>query len=404
MPETTAPASTERLYLTDSSLLRFSALVREVQSLGGRPAIVLDRSAFYPEGGGQPGDRGTLGAARVVDTQEEAGRVLHLLDPADAAGAKLAPGDAVEGAVDAARRFDHVQQHHGQHLLSAAFERALQARTVSFHLGEKLCTIDLDCSISKLPWAALRSVEAVANQSVWADLPVIARDFSGEERARLQLRKEPVKGDRVVLVEGVDASPCGGTHPRRTGEVGCVGVLGAQRWGQGQARVEFVCGGRAVARLAEQGELVAGAAEALACAQGEIAQAAARAREAERLQRKAAEQLSGELCAFLAGELAAAQPLGPVVAELRRPQAFAKGVAAALSARGRTALVAAVDGGRAWLCFSRPKGPGPSMSALLQEALALLGGKGGGSPEHAQGSGEAARTAEALAAARTKAG
>ena len=403
MPDATTPnvPATERLYLTDSSMLRFSALVREVRSLGGKPAAILDRSAFYPEGGGQPGDRGTLGAARVLDTQDQAGDVLHLLDPA---GATLAPGDAVEGKVDATRRFDHVQQHHGQHLLSAALERVLQARTVSFHLGEKLCTIDLDCSISKLPWAALRSVEAVANQSVWADLPVIARDFSGEERARLQLRKEPVKGDRVVLVEGVDASPCGGTHPQRTGEVGCIAVLGAQKWGQGQARVEFVCGGRAVAKLAEQVELVAGAAEALACAQGELPQAAARAREAERAQRKAAEVLAGELCAFLAGELLAAQPAGPVVAELQRPHQFAKGVAVALSSRGRTALVAAVDGGRAQLCFSRPKGPGTSMSELLKMALALLGGKGGGSPEHAMGSGDAVRVSEALAAAQTKAG
>ncbi|HXN82740.1 MAG TPA: alanyl-tRNA editing protein, partial [Myxococcales bacterium] len=230
---------TERLYLADPYLDRFRARVVAARDLDGRRALVLDRSAFYPEGGGQPGDRGTLGGAAVVDTQERSGEVLHVLEaPA------LEPGAEVEAAIDWGRRFDHMQQHHGQHLLSAAFERVHGAATRSFHLGEKACTIDLDCSISRLDAPALRAAEAAANESVWRDLPVVARDFEGEERARLVLRKEAVKGNRVVLVEGVDASPCGGTHPRRTGEVGAIAVLRAQRWGEGMARIEFVCGGR----------------------------------------------------------------------------------------------------------------------------------------------------------------
>src|SRR5205823_9653973 len=221
---------------------------------------LLDRTAFYPEGGGQPGDRGTLGSAQVLDVQESEGNVLHLLDR------PLEPGTEVEGRVDWTRRLDHMQQHHGQHLLSAAFERVHGAPTTSFHLGERTCTIDLDCSISRLDEAALRSAEAAANETVWRDLPVVARDFGPEERSRLPLRKEPVKGDRVVLVEGVDASPCGGTHPARTGEVGAIAVSGAQKWGSGNARVEFVCGGRVVRMIAEQGKWLAGAAEALKCA------------------------------------------------------------------------------------------------------------------------------------------
>src|SRR5207244_11244225 len=160
--------------------------------------------------------------------------------------------------------------------LSAALERALEAQTISFHLGERTCTIDLDCSISRLDEAALRSAEAAANETVWRDLPVVARDFGPEERSRLPLRKEPVKGDRVVLVEGVDASPCGGTHPSRTGEVGAIAVLAAQKWGSGKARVEFVCGGRVVKIVAEQGRWLAGAAEALKCAVRELAEAARR--------------------------------------------------------------------------------------------------------------------------------
>src|SRR5438876_11039974 len=155
---------TERLYLTDPYLKTFHARVVELRDLDGKPAIVLDRTAFYPEGGGQPGDRGTLGAARVLDTQERQGLVLHLVD------------QPVEGEVDAAldwqRRFDHMQQHHGQHLLSAAFDK-LGAPTVSFHLGERTCTVDLDAPLGKLD---LRKAEALCNESIWRNLPVVARD------------------------------------------------------------------------------------------------------------------------------------------------------------------------------------------------------------------------------------
>src|SRR2546428_1660608 len=254
-----APPMTARLSLRAPSLPRFPARLVSLADLDGRPAAVLDRSAFYPEGGGQPADRGTLAGVAVVDVQEKDGAVLHVLDR------PLSPGE-VEGVVDWRRRFDHMQQHHGQHLLSAAFERVLEAPTTSFHLGERTCTIDLDCSISRLDQGALRSAEAAANDSVWRDLTVVARDFSPEERARLPLRKEPVKGDRVVVVQGVDASPCGGTHPRRTGEVGCIAILKAQRWGEGKARIEFACGNRVVKLLREANETLLEAADALKAA------------------------------------------------------------------------------------------------------------------------------------------
>jgi len=228
---------TERLYLGDAYLARFEAEVVSARDREGRPAVILDRSAFYPEGGGQPADRGTLGGIPVVDVREEDGEVLHLLGGP-------APSGRVLGEVDWRRRFDHMQQHHGQHLLSAAFERLHGARTVSFHLGEELCTIDLDRAPSRIGPAELRGAEGAANDAVWRDLPVAAREHSPEELARLPLRKEAVRGSRVVVVaaegpgkrEVVDASPCGGTHPRRTGEVGAVAVLRAHRWGEGTRR------------------------------------------------------------------------------------------------------------------------------------------------------------------------
>ncbi len=397
---------TDRLYLADPYLRSFRARVVEMRELDGKPAAVLDRSAFYPEGGGQPGDRGSLGAARVLDTQERGGVVLHLLDR------------AVEGEVDAQldweRRFDHMQQHHGQHLLSAAFDKA-GAPTVSFHLGERSCTIDLDASASRLD---LRAAEAACNESIWRNLPIVARDFTGDERARLPLRKEPVKGDRVVLVEGVDASPCGGTHPSRTGEVGCVCILRAQRWGGGagsprdgrspqggasneKARIEFVCGGRVVKLLREASESVAAAAEALKCAPADLATAAARVAAESQARRKSLEALQSDLAKLEAAQLRA-KAAGTVVARVDRGAAFARAVAQAIAAEGGTALIGALEEGRAHLCFARPKGPGPAMGALLKEALALLGGKGGGGAEFAQGSGDPAKLDEALALAAQK--
>ena len=383
---------TERLYLADPYLATFHARVVGLRELTGKPAVVLDRSAFYPEGGGQPGDRGTLGPASVLDTQEEGGAVVHVVDRA------LEEGAVVEGRIDWARRLDHLQQHHGQHLLSAAFERVLQAPTVSFHLGERTCTIDLDASISALDEAALRRVEAAANASIWRNLPVVARDFTAAERAALPLRKEPVKGDRVVVVEGVDASPCGGTHPHRTGDVGAVAILKAARWGQGKARIEFACGGRVVTLLAEASAQLAVAAEALKCGTHEVGAAAGRVAAEAQARRKAEGALVEELARQLAAGLARDSAPGPVVARVERGSGMARAVAAALAERGRVALVASIDQGRAHLCFARPKSSGPSMNDVLKPALAILAGKGGGSADFAQGSGESARLDEALAA------
>ncbi|HSB18914.1 MAG TPA: alanyl-tRNA editing protein, partial [Anaeromyxobacteraceae bacterium] len=306
----------ERLYLADSYLTRFEADVVAERAVDGHPAVTLSRTAFYPEGGGQPADRGTLGGAAVIDVRDVDGEVLHLLGGP-------APQGRVAGEVDWPRRFDHMQQHHGQHLLSAAFERLLGARTVSFHLGEEVCTIDLDVAATRLGPGTLREVEAACNATVWADLPVAARDLAPEELARLPLRREPSRGSRVVIVgelraKGqpdeagpsnasaspppvrraepassersggvVDASPCGGTHPRRTGEVGCVAVLRAQKWAAG-ARVEFQCGGRVVRALAGSQERLARVAGALRCAPLEAPEAAARvADESARLRREA---------------------------------------------------------------------------------------------------------------------
>jgi alanyl-tRNA synthetase len=257
-------------------------------------------------------------------------------------------------------------------------------------------------------------VEAAANQLVFRDLPVVARELSAAELAALPLRKEPAKGSRVVVVGPlrpgeelprpdaiVDASPCGGTHPRRTGAVGAIAVLRAQKWGSG-TRVEFVCGRRVVAALAEANRRLAAAAEALRCAPAELPQVAAKAAEEGAGRRKDLDRLLGVLAVGEADRLAAAGA-GPVVAVVTPPApgaaAFARGVAQALAAKGRAGFVAAVEAGRAYLAFARPKdGPGAHMGERVKAAAAALGGKGGGAPDFAQGSGPDLARLEAVLA------
>jgi alanyl-tRNA synthetase len=398
---------TLRLDLTDSGLLRFEAEVVAVRTHGGRPAVVLDRTAFYPEGGGQPADRGRLGGVSVVDVQEVDGEVLHVLEGAP-------PSGRVSSEVDAARRRDHVQQHHGQHLLSAAFEKVSGAHTISFHLGEETCTIDLDQPPGALGPDRLREAEAVANDLVFRDLPVTVREFAPADLARLPLRKEPARGSRVVVVapeplgEGfdpaaiLDASPCGGTHPPRTGVVGAIAVLRAQRWGAG-TRVEFLCGGRVIAALAEANGRIQEATGAFRCAPAELPAAAARAAGEAATRRKEMDRLLAAAAEAEAARLAAAgaPAPAPVRAVLAPPVAGAAGwartVAQALAARGRVAVLGAEEDGRAYLAFARPRGPGANMGELLRASAATLGGKGGGSAEFAQGGGtEVDRLDEAL--------
>ncbi|MEP7190424.1 MAG: alanyl-tRNA editing protein, partial [Roseiflexaceae bacterium] len=205
--------TTERLYFTDPYLTNFSARIVAREQREQHPAIALDQSAFYPQGGGQPADTGTLGGAVVLDVQVEDDVIWHTLDQELAA-------DLVQGAIDWERRFDHMQQHHGQHLLSAAFERLAGLRTVSFHLGAASSTIDL--AANDLTPAQASAAEDLTNQVIWEDRPVLARFVTADELAQLSLRKPPsVAGPvRIVSVPDFDHSACGGTHPRATGGVG----------------------------------------------------------------------------------------------------------------------------------------------------------------------------------------
>jgi alanyl-tRNA synthetase len=256
---------TKRLYYSDSYCTRFSARVIERLTWEGRPAVVLDGSAFYPSSGGQPADRGTLGGITVLDVvvREQDGAIVHVLEHA------LSEAKA-EGVLDWPRRFDHMQQHTGQHILSAACEQVLDADTVGFHLGAETSTVDLN--VARLDPAAVRPVEELANQVVWENRPVSARFVGPDELAALPLRRPPTVEGPVRLVEIAgplthrrrtggagsgsnpapalsgrcfDVNPCGGTHVTHTGEVGLIKIVRLDHRGD-ETRVEFLCGGRAL--------------------------------------------------------------------------------------------------------------------------------------------------------------
>lgn len=241
---------TERLYYTDAYLRTFTSCVVAFAlngTWGGRPGVTLDRTAFYPTSGGQPHDTGTLGGAAVVDVVEVNGSIVHIvggLDGVPPASSALAVGAEVEGTVDWERRFDHMQQHTGQHVLSAVFARELGAETVSVHLDG---SSTLDLAISSLEPEAARRVEDAANRIVFENRPVTVRFVSEAEAAQLGLRRPPQRSGtiRVVEVLDCDRSACGGTHVRSTGEIGPI-VL--RRWERtkGQIRVEFLAGRRAI--------------------------------------------------------------------------------------------------------------------------------------------------------------
>src|SRR5262245_29871517 len=254
---------TERIYYTDSLLTSFDATVESCDPADGRFHIVLDRTAFYPTSGGQPFDTGRLADRPVVDViDRDDGQIVHVVD------GPLTAGAAVHGDVDWARRFEHMQQHTGQHMLSAAFDRLHRARTVSFHLGTDSATIDLSREVTP---AEVAEAERDVNRVVWEDRPVEVRFATEEEASRLPLRKEPVRTGRLRLIDvkDYDLSACGGTHVPRTGMIGIIAVSAWERF-KGGSRVSFVCGGRALDTFGRLRDVVTNATRALSVSAAEL--------------------------------------------------------------------------------------------------------------------------------------
>lgn len=374
----------KRLYYDDSSVTEFDAVVTGVREHEGRTAVTLDRTAFYPTSGGQPFDTGTLGGAAIVDVvdDEATGEILHVVDRA------LEKGAAVKGTIDRARRLDHMQQHTGQHILSAAFETLHHARTVSFHLGAETSTIDLDREVNA---AAVAGAERLANDVVWDDRPVAIRYATDEEAARLPLRKEPTRSGTLRLIEvpGCDLSACGGTHVPRTGVIGMIAVTGTERF-KGGLRVSFVCGARALARFGRMRATIDECIRRISVHPDELPAAIGRLQDEIRAQKQTIRGQQGSLAESRAAELKSEAEIANGVALVVSyvPGWDANGIkllASTLTAGSGVVAALVGDGTPAPVVVARSEDARVDAGEVLRGLLTELGGKGGGKPAMAQG-------------------
>jgi alanyl-tRNA synthetase len=379
---------TERLYYHDSFLYDFDARVVEALDHNGRPAVVLDRTAFYPTSGGQVHDLGMLLAdgKQIAITEvadEEDGRILHF------AAEQIPAGTQIHGSVDAARRRDHVQQHSGQHLISAAFIRLFNMPTISFHMGEESCTIDLETA--GLSAAQAQKAELLANEVIAEDRPVSIGFVPLEEARQLGLRKLPPKqtGDlRLINITDFDLTACGGTHVRATGQIGSILVRKVEKVKQG-VRVEFVCGLRAVNTARRDYTTLTEAAALYSSHIHDVPEQVRKSLAEAKAAGKAQHKILEELAELYANQILAQATGTPYVITRFFPERdalFIKLLAQKLTA-GKTAVIAllASGAGQPTLVFAQSPGQKSNMGQLMKDAMAQLGGRGGGSADMAQG-------------------
>ncbi|MGH9904031.1 MAG: alanyl-tRNA editing protein [Pyrinomonadaceae bacterium] len=388
---------TERLYYRDSHLVEFEASVIDVsERVSGWTAITLDRTAFYPTGGGQPSDTGTIDGLRVVECidHEDEG-VSHVIQ-----GRAPQIGSTVKGRVDWPRRLDHMQQHTGQHILSAAFVNLFKAPTRSFRVLEEVCEIDVEVA-NPATEIIERAVE-LANNIIWEDRTVSIDYVTAEQASEMPLRKEPVReGElRVIEIEDFDLTPCGGTHAVRTGEVGMIAVRSWER-AKGLTRIEFVAGVRALNEYRRANKTARATAALFSAGRDDAPKLVKRmVEENKELQRRV--RALEELAARVEAEelLQGSSPIvsegsrGPGVRVItkifdnRDPESL-KHLAQALIAHSRlVALLASRDSEAARLVFARSSDAPGDMNALMREACEMLDGRGGGKPDLAQGGGK----------------
>lgn len=402
---------TERLYYADSFLTDFDAVVTDIQELSRSSGqslwrVALDRSAFYPTSGGQPYDTGNLiatarsGAELTADVigveEDQQGEVWHHT------AKPLAAGTQVRGVVDAARRLDHMQQHSGQHLLSAAFIRICGARTVSFHLGDIASTIDV--TADRLTDATLDAVEELANRIIAEDRPVtvsvVPRAHAETLLAAGELRKLPPReGDlRIVEIADFDRNACGGTHVRSAGQIGGLYLRGLEKVQQGQ-RVEFVCGLRAMRASRRDFRRLTQAAGQLSVGLEELPQAIQRIQADAKQAAKHTLRLTNELAQYHAAEVVAQTPVQAgqrwvrlqLTAASQTDTAYAKLLASKVTAQAEKTIAligwqptAADD--PATIVLARSRDLTIDCGTLLRETVSTHGGRGGGSKDMAQGS------------------
>jgi alanyl-tRNA synthetase len=403
---------THRLYYSEPYRRTFDATVLRVDEVAGRAHVTLDQTAFYPASGGQPFDTGALGGAAVTEViDRDDGTIAHVV------AGRPRVGDVISGEIDWARRFDHMQQHTGQHVLSAAFDRLCGVRTESFHMGQSPAaagphgagpaassTIDLAREVSESEIAA---AEDAANAVVWEDRPVAIRFATSEEAARMGMRKESARSGtlRLIDVQDFDLSACGGTHVERTGAIGVIAIAGWERF-KGGSRVEFLCGGRALQRFRTWRGALAAMQKHLSVPPIDMAAAIQRLQEDAKASTRTIRGFQEKLAAHEAQALVArGQRVGDrlVIAEALEgwDAQGLKAIAVAATSAQPDAIVALFTASTpAQVVVARGARAAGDAGAVLKQLTAAFGGKGGGKPDLAQGGGLAASAHQLLAAVR----
>jgi len=383
--------STERLYYNDSHLIEFDARVVDItERVSGWAGIVLDRTAFYPTGGGQPSDTGTLNGARVVECIDDGENgIIHLVQ-----GIEPALGSEVKGRIDWSRRLDHMQQHTGQHILSQAFVTLFKAPTKSFRVLEQSCEIDVD--LQNPTDEVIEKAVELANNVIWEDRQITIRTVTSDEAASLPLRKDPAReGElRLIEIDGFDLTPCGGTHAFRTGEVGMIAVRTWER-AKGLTRIEFAAGTRALADYRLANKSAREIAALFSTGRDDAPSLAIHMMQENKELSRRVRALEEVTAGIEAQELLAAARIRDdgtkVIAKTfdSKDADWLKKIAHSLIANPRLiVLLGSRENETARLVFARSSDVDDDMNALMRKACVLLDGKGGGKPDMAQGGGK----------------
>lgn len=365
---------TARLFFDDPYLVEFEASVVRREARGGRPALVLDRTAFYPESGGQPADRGTINGVKVVDVQEDGGEIWHTVEGD-------VPADRIRGKIDWALRFDRMQQHSGQHVLSQAFIETLNGETRSFHLGDEVSTLEI--GLGRIDEPGLDRVERAANAVVFGDREVKTYFVPEDKIAEVPLRRPPQKEGtiRIVEVAGFDYSACGGTHVRRTGEIGLIKVT---RWEKirGNLRFDFLCGGRALADYVQKNRDLRRLGGLFSVGDRDVPSTVEKYLAELKAQKKAARAMQEALAGFEAQELLHTEP-GTIIRRVftdKTPEEAKLLALKIIRQASRVVLFAAQAQPQSHIILARSDDLTIDLRPFAPIVSSIVNGKGGGGP------------------------